>query len=110
MKNQTDWLKEFRQNVPLSSQLKLNGGAHQTNAHTRTTLSALTHSQHLHNGTGLGTGMGMGIGVGNALRGTSVGQSQQPQQRPPPSSGSTLLPNKPKLVLESSNGVQLVHL
>ena len=112
MKTQTDWLKEFRQAVPLSSQLKLTGGARQTNGHTMTAPSAITHSQHLHHGTtpGAGAGSGMGMGFGNGLGGTSVGQSRQ--QRPPPSSssGSTLLPNKPKLVLDSGNGVQLVHI
>lgn len=99
MRNQTDWLKEFRQNVPLSSQLKLTGGAHSSRT-ARTTPSAPAHS-HLRSTTGSGTG---GTTAGGGAGASVMGESHHHKL-----SSSTLLPSKPKLMLDSSNSVQLVH-
>lgn len=73
--------------MPLSSQLKLSGGVLPPTASSSFTPS------HLH-GNSTGTGVGATPGEANAKI---------------LSPGATLLPSKPRLVLDSSNNVQLVH-
>ena len=98
MRTQTDWLKEFRQNVPLSSQLKLSCGVPSGRVS-----SNLKHSN-IHGPAtvaGFGGTAATGVGPASALPGETRSHKS--------SVGSTLLPSKPRLVLDSSNNVQLVH-
>lgn len=94
MRNQTDWLKEFRQTVPLSSQLKL-GGYSQT-ASSNLTLSQLRSSSAPRVGT-------------SATTGASV-MNGETRSHLSSSTDSNLLPSKPRLVLDSSNNIQLLRL
>ena len=101
MRNQTDWLKEFRQTVPLSSQLKLgaSGGYSQT-ASSNLALSQLRSSS---------TAPRVGT---SAINDASVSSTMNGETRShlPSSAVSNLLPSKPRLVVDSSNNIQLLRL
>lgn len=100
MKNQTDWLKEFRQTVPLSSQLTL--GA--SRAYSQTASSNLTSSQ-LRSSTAprVCTSVINDASISSTMNGETLSHL-------PSSAGSNLLPTKPRLVLDSSNNIQLLRL
>lgn len=85
LKTKTDWLRQFRETLPLSSQLNLSSGARQSL---------------LHGGSGLGST--------TAAVNRSSTLTREPHSYKPPS-GATLLPSKPKLTLDGSRNTQLAQ-
>lgn len=77
VRNQTDWLKEFRQSVPLLSQLRSVGGA---SGVTSSTLAPLPQPLHV------------------------PAQSHTTQL-----GASFLASRRPRLILDSSDNIKLVH-
>ena len=102
MRNQTDWLKEFRQTVPLSSQLKLGASG----GYSQMASSNLTSSQLRRSSTA------PRVGTSAIINDASVSSTMNGEARShlPSSAGSNLLPSKPRLVLDSSSNVQLLRL